>query len=111
MSALGQKQTFRDAKAVSALPPKADMCGATTNVRFGANSGHPSRRHKRPRPMPASAKVAARSRSGGSPLRDRTIQCVLSQTASVLQTFEVGPWSNRWLIADNDRPSLLQKWR
>jgi hypothetical protein len=26
MSALGQKQTFRDAKAMSALPPKADMC-------------------------------------------------------------------------------------
>jgi hypothetical protein len=26
MSALGQKQTFRDAKAMSALPPKADVC-------------------------------------------------------------------------------------
>jgi hypothetical protein len=53
MSALGQKQTFAlqkvmfalppkaTAKAdfsqtvMSALPPKADMCGATTDVRFG----------------------------------------------------------------------------
>ena len=28
MSALGQKQTFAAAKVMSALPPKADMCGA-----------------------------------------------------------------------------------
>jgi len=28
MSALGQKQTFRAATAMSALLPKADMCGA-----------------------------------------------------------------------------------
>jgi hypothetical protein len=35
MSALGQKQTFRSASAMSALPPKADMCGARGNVRFG----------------------------------------------------------------------------
>jgi hypothetical protein len=25
---------------MSALPPKADMCGATCDVRFGPNSGH-----------------------------------------------------------------------
>jgi hypothetical protein len=35
MSALGQKQTFREARGMSALPPKADMCGATRDVRFG----------------------------------------------------------------------------
>jgi hypothetical protein len=35
MSALGHKQTFRSAIAMSALPPKADMCGATWDVRFG----------------------------------------------------------------------------
>ena len=29
MSALGKKQTFRDAIAMSALPPTADMCGAS----------------------------------------------------------------------------------
>jgi hypothetical protein len=35
MSALGYKQTFRTAIAMSALPPKADMCSATRDVRFG----------------------------------------------------------------------------
>ena len=35
MSALGQKQTCALQQAMSALPPKADMCGATTNVCFG----------------------------------------------------------------------------
>ena len=28
MSALGQKQTYAAQKVMSALPPKADMCGA-----------------------------------------------------------------------------------
>ena len=28
MSALGQKRTFRSVRAMSALPPKADMCSA-----------------------------------------------------------------------------------
>jgi len=35
MSALGQMQTFSQQKVMSALPLKADMCGATSNVRFG----------------------------------------------------------------------------
>ena len=34
MSALGQKQTFAAQNAMSALPPKADMCGAVGDVRF-----------------------------------------------------------------------------
>ena len=34
MSALGQKQTCAVQKAMSALPPKADMCAATRDVRF-----------------------------------------------------------------------------
>ena len=34
MSALGQKQTFAVQKSMSALPPKADMCGALVHVRF-----------------------------------------------------------------------------
>ena len=34
MSALGHKQTFAMQNAMSALPPKADMCGATRHVRF-----------------------------------------------------------------------------
>ena len=34
MSALGQKQTYAAQKAMSALPPKADMCGALAYVCF-----------------------------------------------------------------------------
>jgi hypothetical protein len=35
MSALGHKQTFAVQKVVSALSPKADMCGATGDVCYG----------------------------------------------------------------------------
>jgi hypothetical protein len=35
MSAFGQKATCAPQKVMSALPPKADMCGATRDVRFG----------------------------------------------------------------------------
>jgi|GEM_PF-2808958 hypothetical protein len=40
---MDQKQTFAPQKAMSALPPKADMCGAIRDVRFGpkADMGHP----------------------------------------------------------------------
>jgi hypothetical protein len=34
-SALGHKQTSAPQTVMSALPPKADMCGATRDVRFG----------------------------------------------------------------------------
>ena len=34
MSALGHKRTFAAQTGMSALPPKADMCGATRYVRF-----------------------------------------------------------------------------
>jgi hypothetical protein len=34
MSALGHKRTCAVQKGMSALPPKADMCGATSDVRF-----------------------------------------------------------------------------
>ena len=34
MSALGHKRTFAVQNAMSALPPKADMCGALAHVRF-----------------------------------------------------------------------------
>ena len=42
MSALGQKQTFAAQNAMSALPPKADMCSATSDVRLvpKADIGH-----------------------------------------------------------------------
>jgi hypothetical protein len=35
MSALGQKQTYAPQQVMSGLRPKADMCGATRDVRFG----------------------------------------------------------------------------
>jgi hypothetical protein len=35
MSALGQKQTYAAQQAMSALPPKADICSAPAHVRFG----------------------------------------------------------------------------
>jgi hypothetical protein len=35
MSALGHKQTFAAQNGMSALPPKADICGAQGRVRFG----------------------------------------------------------------------------
>ena len=66
MSALGQKQTcamrqpmsallsiatakadFRK-KARSALPPKADMCGAIADVRYGPKADIPNQKKKRP---------------------------------------------------------------
>jgi hypothetical protein len=41
-SALGQKQTYAVQKGMSALPPKADMCAAAWDVRYGpkADIGH-----------------------------------------------------------------------
>jgi hypothetical protein len=35
MSALGQKQTCASQNGMSALSPKADMCGAAKDVRYG----------------------------------------------------------------------------
>ena len=34
MSALGHKRTLAVQNGMSALPPKADMCAATSDVRF-----------------------------------------------------------------------------
>jgi hypothetical protein len=51
MSALGQKQTCAMQTGMSALTPKADMCGATRNVRFGPVADIAlirSRRRRRP---------------------------------------------------------------
>src|SRR5262245_58717226 len=39
-SALGHKQTFAAQNAMSALPPKADICGATIDVCFTSDSEH-----------------------------------------------------------------------
>jgi hypothetical protein len=40
--ALGQKQTYAAQYGASALPPKADMCGAATDVRFGSIADIPA---------------------------------------------------------------------
>ena len=40
MSALGQKQTCAAQKGMSALPPKADMCGAQAACLLCAKSRH-----------------------------------------------------------------------
>ena len=60
MSALGQKQTYAVQYVMSALPPKADMCGATRDVRFVpiadiapsfdhlVGTGEHGRRHRQP---------------------------------------------------------------
>jgi hypothetical protein len=40
MSALGQKRTFCDAGAMSALPLQADIAAYDWNVRLNANTGH-----------------------------------------------------------------------
>ena len=45
MSALGHKRTFALQQAMSALPPKADMCSATRNVRFVPIADIPVRSH------------------------------------------------------------------
>jgi hypothetical protein len=55
MSALGQNQTYAVQHGMSALPPKADMCGAGRDVRYGPIAdivdliGSP-RRRERPTP-------------------------------------------------------------
>jgi hypothetical protein len=41
MSALGQKRTYAPQQTMSALHPKADMCGANTNVCFGPKADIP----------------------------------------------------------------------
>lgn len=40
MSAMGHKQTSRDARVTSALPPIEDIRRMRWHVRFNANSGH-----------------------------------------------------------------------
>jgi hypothetical protein len=59
MSALGQKQTFAPQNVMSAVPPKADMCDATSDVRFGPLADmppfirSPHRRHSGALPEPS----------------------------------------------------------
>src|SRR5207342_2466274 len=73
MSALGQKQTFAVQNAMSALLPKADMCGAKRDVRFvpGADSctaTNPVQSHHRQ----AQAAKGLAAQIGGHSSRRRT---------------------------------------
>src|SRR5262249_30583473 len=52
MSALGQKQTYAAQKGMSALPLKADMCGAKSNVRYGPKTDNATKRN-----VPSAIKV------------------------------------------------------
>src|SRR5262245_64472391 len=66
MSALGQKQTCAVQTDMSALPPKADMCSATRDVRFGPKADI-GRRHN---PIDFDQKIARAIRLfGASPIR------------------------------------------
>jgi hypothetical protein len=47
---------------MSALPPKADMCGALAYGRFWANSGHHERRRRWWTAAPGAASTRAASR-------------------------------------------------
>ena len=65
----GSMQTFRSAITVSALPPKADMCGALTDVRSGPIADiNGSRPHSEP---PQSSHVIGRE--------DQTIASCIAQ--------------------------------
>jgi hypothetical protein len=47
MSAKGHKQIYAPQKAMSALPPKADVCGALACVCYGPKADSASRRFAR----------------------------------------------------------------
>jgi hypothetical protein len=88
-SALGHKRTFCDARAMSALPPTADMCGATRDVRFGPIAD--IRAITRGQPLGAKGRQYRPSRTaacrgqtlGGSPTRmsPTAIECDYSRLA------------------------------
>jgi hypothetical protein len=72
MCALGHKRTFAVQRLMSALPPKADMCSATRDVRYGpeadsctaASSLHVQRSRARiERPMIQSLSLSVRNGS------------------------------------------------
>src|SRR5262249_51407874 len=63
MSALGHKRIFCHVETLSALPPRADMCGATRGVRW-AKSGHQ---------LPYSITSSARAMSVGGTVRARLL--------------------------------------
>src|SRR5262249_13943393 len=61
LSALGQKQTFRTAIVMSALPPKADICSATAHVCYGPEADIKNRKTASRRSLRKLTSVLARS--------------------------------------------------
>jgi hypothetical protein len=55
MSALGQKRTWRDQIAMSALPPIADIPRRNLNVRFGPETEVPIFIRRLPEPLSSQA--------------------------------------------------------
>ena len=84
MSALGQKQTFAMQIGMSALPLKADMCGALAYVRLVPIAD--IRRKKEEAAWgQAASKRTSRLGTGTCPAKSlRHIRCVQSQSASFL---------------------------
>ena len=73
MSALGQKQTCAAQKVMSALPPKADMCSATSGCPLSANSRHlDEHRHFRRRARARRSNICDQA-EGLALFRDRAI--------------------------------------
>ena len=73
MSALGQKRTFAVQNGMSALTPKADMCGALGDVRFVPEADMVGALIGGIRQV-AGIGVITRLIYGVSPLRDRRVQ-------------------------------------
>src|SRR5262245_781156 len=80
MSALGQTQTYAVQTGMSALPPKADMCGATRDVCFGpkADMGHHSMMR------------SARNRTKGGTERPSVFAALMLSTVSNLVARSTG---------------------
>jgi hypothetical protein len=85
-SALSQKQTFAVQKAMSALPSKADMCGATRDVGFGPEADMTMRSARIDGPArPEVTHIRAKTR-GGAPFP--SIRTSLRRTGSTLGVVE-----------------------
>ena len=90
MSALGQKQTCAVQHAMSALPLKADMCGATSTCPLSANSGHAQSPTalslaRQPSPIRVSRTATFRGVCGSAPIT--ACKCLLSIRMGTLQRY------------------------
>src|SRR5262249_35114955 len=92
MSALCHKQTFAVQNGMSALPPKADMCGAARHVRFGPKADIEPRR------------LGARYRQNrhdlhGISRKDRKVRMLLEQLGGSIMRFRANDRVGTHLVA------------